>query len=146
MNTLAPGDHQVVVFGMIALDSVFKILKDKIRAEEILEGPEAVVFKTKWGKGVGVTTSNEAILEVGEKMGYSLVVKKDPKIGHVRIYARWDRQVDLTNAYQKLKKLDPGATWFLHSSKNLLLNGSIRNPKMRSTRLGLKEIIEVLKT
>ena len=138
-------DNRVVEFGLIALDGVFKILKDKIKAEEILKGSKVIKFKTKWGQAIGVVTWNEAVLEVGEKMGYSLVIKKDIKSGQVRIYGRWDRRVDLTKAYNKFKSLDPDATWFLHSSKCLLLNGSSRNPKMKPTKLSLKEISEVLK-
>lgn len=145
LNSTYQDDNKVVEFGLMALDSIFKILKDKIRAEETLEGSGAIKFKTEWGKGIGATTDNEAILELGEKMGYSLVVRKDPKRGHVRIYARGDREVDLTKVYHQLKKLDPEATWFLHSSKCLLLNGSTRNPKMKPTRLSLKEIIEVFR-
>lgn len=145
LNSIYQDDSQVVEFGLTALDGIFKILKDKIRAEEILDGPRAIKFETKWGKGIGVVTGNEAILELGEKAGYSLVVKKDPKIGHGRIYARWDKGVDLTDAYHKLKERDPEATWFLHSSKCLLLNGPTRNPETRPTKLGLREIIEVLK-
>lgn len=145
LNSLYQDDQWVAEFGLVALESVFKVLKDKIRAEEILNGSEAVKFRTKWGKGVGLITGNESILEVGEKMGYSLVIKKDPKRGGVRIYARWDRGVDLTEAYLRLKALDPEATWFLHPSCCLLLNGSTRNPEMKPTKLSLKKIIEVLR-
>ncbi len=145
LNSIRQDDKEVVEFGLTALDSVLKVTKDKMFAEEILEGPEVIKFKTKWGKGVGVVTSNEAILVVGEKMGYSLVVKKDKKRGDVRIYSRWDRGVDLTNVYHQLKALDPKATWFLHSSRCLLLNGSSRNPKMKPTELSLERIIEILK-
>jgi len=52
--------------------------------------------------------------------------------------------IDLTLAYEKLKKMDPEATWFLHIGKKMLLNGSVKNPKMRPTSLGLGEIIKVL--
>jgi len=145
LRSLGHEDEQVVEFGLKALDSVFRIIKDKIRAEEILSSHQIVRFESKWGKAVGLVTGNESVLEVGEKMGYSLVIKKDDQKGSVRIYARWDRGVDLTKACQELKKLDPGADWFLHASKCLLLNGSTRNPKMKPTKLNLKEIISVLK-
>ena len=52
--------------------------------------------------------------------------------------------IDLTLAYEKLRKMDPSATWFLHIGKKMLLNGSVKNPKMRPTRLGLSDIIRVL--
>ncbi len=143
LRSLGKKDEEVVDFGLKALDSVFRMMKDKIRAEETLTGPKAIEFKTQWGKGIAILTSNESVLEVGEKMGYTLVVKKDEKKGGVRIYSRWDRGVDLTAASNQLKKLDSEASWFLHASKCLLLNGSTRNPKMKPTKLSLAEIIAV---
>ena len=53
--------------------------------------------------------------------------------------------IDLTPVYEQLKKRDPDATWFLHVSKRMLLNGSSKNPKMRGSKLALRGVIEVLK-
>ena len=84
-------------------------------------------------------------------MGYVVVVRRDPRKGYLRIKARPDKDekdkgVDLTLAYEKLKKMDPSATWFLHVSKKMLLNGTTKNPKMKPTKLPLSVIIGVLKT
>jgi hypothetical protein len=54
-------------------------------------------------------------------------------------------KVDFTQAYEALMKKDPQATWFLHASKKILLNGTTKNPDMKPTKLSLDEIIEVLK-
>jgi hypothetical protein len=40
--------------------------------------------------------------------------------------------------------MDPGATWYLHVGRKMLLNGSAKNPKMKPSKLGVKEIIKVL--
>ncbi|MBI3070087.1 MAG: hypothetical protein HYY87_02170 [Candidatus Levybacteria bacterium] len=88
-------------------------------------------------------------------MGYAVVVRKDPRKGYVRIKARpsetrssklevRNEDINLTLTYEKLRKMDPGATWFLHISKKMLLNGTVKNPKMKPTRLSLEEIIKVL--
>jgi hypothetical protein len=45
------------------------------------------------------------------KWVFVLVVRKDPE-GMVRIKARPDSEVDLTEAYHKVKALNPEATWF----------------------------------
>jgi hypothetical protein len=63
----------------------------------------------------------------------------------VRIKALPESKADLTVCYNMCKKKDPQATWFLHASKKMLLNGSIKNPESRPTRLTLREIIEILK-
>ena len=78
-------------------------------------------------------------------MGFSVVVRKDPRKGYVRIKASPASKVDLTNIYEQLKKMDPEATWFLHVGKKMLLNGTPKNPKMVPTKLSLDAIIEVLR-
>jgi len=91
-------------------------------------------------------------------MGYVLTVRKDPATGSVRVKARPRRrtngkfpegvfenvEVDLTPVYEKLKKMDPDATWFLHISKRMLLNGSSKNPNMKGSKITLDEVVEVL--
>lgn len=140
-----PGQYQKTVeLGLIAMDAAYLVMKSKIDAEIALDA--GIEFKTPWGKAIGVETKNEATLQLGEKLGYALVVKKDPKRGTVRIYGRSDCGVNLEKAFQKLKKLDTDAGWFLHASKCLLLNGSAKNPTMKPTKLSLEEVIEVLKT
>lgn len=131
-------------FAFGVLDKIFQTLKNKVRAEEVLV-KESVVFKTKWGKAVAVETGNDQVITVGEKQGFVLVAKKDPKTGHLRIYGRWDKGIDLTGAYGEFKKRDRAATWYLHPSKCLLLNGSRHDPKMVPTKLSLVEIIKILK-
>jgi hypothetical protein len=84
-------------------------------------------------------------------MGYVIVARRDPRKGYLRIKAKpnksdTDKGVDLTLIYEKLKKMDPSATWFLHVSKKMLLNGSPKNPKMKPTKLPLSAIIGVLRT
>ena len=125
------------------LDTFLLNLKNKIRAEEELL-TKAKTFKTKWGKGIGLETGNKHFLFFAESQGYQVVFIKNPKSGGVKIYARPDSKVDLTEAYQKVKKLDPQSDWFLHSSKKLLLNQA-SVAQMRPTKLSLRQIMEVLK-
>lgn len=137
-------DRNLVEFGMLALDRVFKVLKDKVLAEKILR-EEGMGFKTRWGKAIAVESFDEQVLMVGQKQGFVLVARKNPKTGHLRIYSRWDKKVDLTRAFAEFKKKDPKASWYLHPSKRLLLNGARGDPKRVSTKLSLEEIVEILK-
>lgn len=144
LKILYPGQYEKVVeYGMQMMDALHVVMRSKVEAEKILA--QGLVFDTRWGKGIGVETSNEAVLQLGEKMGYSLVIKKDPKRKNIRIYGRSDRGVDFSGAYKLLKNLDSDANWFLHASKCLLLNGSAKNPNMKPTKLSLEEVIDVLK-
>lgn len=139
-----PGqDQRLLEWGLIYLDGLYQTLKAKIAAQKTIEkrGKE---FQTRWGKGLAVESGNDKILEVAEKLGFAVVVKKDLRDGAVRIYGRADKGVNLRRAYQKFLKADPNATWYLHPSKRLLLNGSRKKPGMRPSTLTLAEVIKVI--
>lgn len=144
LRGLAESDAEVMEFGLRAFDAMLLLTKSRLKAdEELATGQE---FETVWGKAIAVLAGNREVISRGQMKGYCLVVLKDPEIGGVRIYSRPGTGVDLTAAYEKLKKMDPAADWFLHSSKQLLLNQSSTNLHMKPTKLSLTEVIGVLKT
>lgn len=147
-------DDYYVEFGIECLESLLRTFENRIWAEREIE--KATRFETRWGTGLAFETLNDTVLKLAQKMGYVLVVRKDPRKGYVRIKARPEDEkqsaksnqqsvdIDLTPVYEKLKEKDPNATWFLHVSKKMLLNGTPKNPKMVPTKLSLDDIIEVL--
>lgn len=150
-------DSYYIDFGIECLDAILHNFENRIWAEkEIKENGRK--FKTKWGDGIGLETINDSVLKLAQKMGYAVVVRRDPRKGYIRIKARpttqdqkskirnQKQEIDLTGVYEKLKKMDPEATWFLHVSKKMLLNGTTKNPKMKPTKLGLDDIIRVIET
>ena len=140
---LYPGKYEHYVDWLShALDAVYILMQQKVKAEKEVEGGRK--FKTKWGEGVAIYTGNDSVLDAGVKNGYAVVLRKDPAKGFVRITGSNNLKVDLTKAYEQLAKKDPQATWFLHASKVLLRNGSTRNPTMRPTSLDLEDVIKVL--
>lgn len=138
---IGKSDEEVMEFSFLALDAILHKVKRAVDAREELK--EGIEFETPWGKSIAVETGNDNVLWEGERMGYSLVLKKDDESGNVRIYSRWDRGVDLAKAYEEIKTKDEKADWFLHSSKVLLLNGS-KMKKMRPTSLSIKQLIDIL--
>jgi len=133
-------------WGMVVLDGVYENLKAKIAAQGVIDN-EGVAFETRWGKGLGAVTNVFGFMPLAQTQGFAVVVTKDPKKGHVRIHGlnqEGKEDIDLTSTAEKLKAKDPQATWFLHASKKLLLNGSTVNPNMVPTSLGLNEVVEVL--
>ncbi|OGH26745.1 MAG: hypothetical protein A3C30_01905 [Candidatus Levybacteria bacterium RIFCSPHIGHO2_02_FULL_40_18] len=153
-------DQSVMAFGMDTLDSFYHYFENKVWAEKEIK-EKGIRFDTKWGKGLAVETLNDTVLKLAQVMGYVIAVRKDPSTGSVRIKARPKRRansqkptaksqvledvdIDLTPVYEKLRKMDPDATWFLHVSKRMLLNGSPKNPKMKGSKLTLSEVVEVL--
>lgn len=155
-----PKDDQTCLrLGFDMLDAALHGFENKIWAEEEIE-KKGIQFNTKWGHGIAVETSNDEVLKVAQLMGYVIAVRKDPKIGSVRIKVRPRKrskslqtrpesklesvEIDLTSVYEKLKKMDPDASWYLHVSNRMLLNGSSKNPNMRGSKLTLSEVVEVL--
>ena len=140
-------DMEYVNFGIICLEAMVHTFENRIWAEKEIK-QKGIEFNTRFGKGMGFETLNDTVLKLAQKMGYVLVVRKDPRKGYVRIKTlpstSENKGFDLTLAYEQLRKIDPDATWFLHISKKMLLNGTPKNPKMRSTKLKLGDIIRVL--
>jgi hypothetical protein len=134
---------KIVELGMQSLDAIYKNFQNKIWAEKELKD-KGVEFVTRWGKGVGVATVNDEVVHLGQKMGYTIVVRKDPTKGYLRVKALPKDEIDLTALHDRLKAEEPDATWFLHASRHMVLNGSSKNPDMRPTKKSLEEIIAVV--
>ncbi len=139
---MAGSDEEAMTFGLKGMDAVFHQIKKSLDAQKELK--EGIEFLTSWGKGIGLETGNDNVLWEGEKEGYCLVIRKDVESGGVRIYGRYDTEVDLTKAYNQFRKIDPSSDWYLHQSKKLLLNAATSH-EMKPTKLSLEEIIKVLK-
>ncbi|MBI2420795.1 MAG: hypothetical protein HYV38_01795 [Candidatus Levybacteria bacterium] len=140
-----PGnDEYYVEFISECLDAILHNFENRIWAEEEIK-KHGQDFQTKWGKALGIETMNDDAIRLAQKMGYILVARKDPRKGYVRIKANPGSKVDLTSTYERLRKMDPKATWFLHVGKKMLLNGSAKNPKVKTSSLRLDDIIGVLK-
>ena len=45
-------------------------------------------FKTRFGRGIGFETINDTVIKLSQKMGYVIVVRKDPRKGYVRVKAK----------------------------------------------------------
>lgn len=145
LKLLKPDQDQYYVdFVCEALDALLHEFENRIWVEKEIK-EEGREFDSLWGKAIGLETVNDSVVKLGQKMGYAVVVRKDPRKGYVRIKASPASKVDLTNTYEQLKKMDPNATWFLHVGRKMLLNGTPKNPKMVPTKLKLDEIINVLK-
>lgn len=135
---------KIMEMSLPILDGIYKNFQNKVWAEKAIK-EEGVEFKCKWGKGLGVETVNDEVIRLAQRQGFVLAVRKDPKKDYVRIKAQPDSNADLAACYNILKKKDPEATWFLHASHKMILNGSIKNPETKPTKLTLREILEVLK-
>jgi hypothetical protein len=129
---------------MDCLDASYKMFQNKVWAEKEIK-EKGIEFATRFGKSFGIETVNREAVHFGQKMGYVIAVRKDPKVGSIQIKTIPRDDIDLTELYEEVKRVDSEATWFLHASKHMLLNGSSKNPDMKPTKLTLNEVIEAVK-
>lgn len=158
-------DEKCLNFGFDLLDAILHRFEQRIWAEDEIK-EKGIIFQTRFGKCLGIESLNDEVIRLAQKMGYKIVIRKDPRKGYVRIKAKpkqnnefkknsggvcftgtmiEDNIIDLTSIYEKLKSLDSEANWFLHVSRKMLLNGSSKNSQMQATKLSLNKIIEVVK-
>lgn len=142
-----PGDDSYYLdMGMVCLDALVHDFENRIWAEK--EIANAQQFDTRFGKGIAFETINDSVIKLSQKMGFVIVIRKDPRKGYVRIKTlpatEYEKGADLTLAYEQLSKMDPLATWYLHVGKKMLLNGTPKNPKMIPTSLTLEQIVKVV--
>ncbi|MGB3094350.1 MAG: hypothetical protein WBB49_00475, partial [Microgenomates group bacterium] len=130
-----------VIFKM--LDASLQVLKMKIRAEkEIVQGYS---FTSKFGKSLALDSENESVIKLALKKGFEFVLLFYSNDNTYRIKTLPSKKYDLTPLYEAIKKQDEKATWFLHISKNMLLNGSSKRPDSVPSSLPLKSVIEIIK-
>ena len=136
-------DSELVQFGIRCLDGILVSFKIRIAAEEALN--TGIQFQTHWGTTIAVETTTNGVTKLALKSGYTLVARRNPETGMVRIKAAPLPEINLRSVCEKLKKVDSQATWYFHPSGHMVLNGSLRNPTMRASKLSLSEVIEILK-
>ena len=90
--------HETMEIVFILLDAILNIFKNKVRAEEDIK--QGFVFKSKWGKSLVMESKNEEALKLALKTGYTLVARKDPEKGHIRIKTLPDKKYDLILLYK----------------------------------------------
>lgn len=137
--------HQdFVEWGCICLDGVYNSIRNKIHAEKSI-GESGFEFESTYGNALAIQTFNDEVIKIGLKMGFVIVVRRDPAKHYIRIKARPESGIDLSVVHEKLIALDPEATWFLHPDKKQLLNGNTKNPNNVYTKLTLEDVIDILK-
>lgn len=136
-------DESQLHFGFQCLDNAYASLTQHFKALEIIriKGQEIPI---QGGKALALSTRNDDVIKVAQKQGYLLVIRKDPKLGSIRIKARPDSALDLTQLYQRILAADKTGTWFFHGSGKMLLNGSQKNRDQQPSPLTLEQIIVLI--
>lgn len=134
-------DRQFDIFFEL-LESLFINIKNKIIAEKDLK--KGFIFHSRWGKSIAVETKIENCNKVAIKMGYDLVIRRNPQRNYLKVSLHPNSKLSLKPIYQLLKEKCPQASWYLHSSNKLLFDGNNKNPKFVPSNLSLKQIIAIV--
>lgn len=137
-------DESQLYFGFDCLNNAYAIITQQLKAEEIIQ-EKGQKFYIKYGECLALNTSNDDTIKLGQKQGFILVVRKDPKLGSIRIKIRPDAPFDLTPVYEQIKTLDQTGTWFYHGSGRMLLNGSTKDRNQKPSPLSLNQVVEIIK-
>ncbi|MFA9288513.1 MAG: hypothetical protein ACEQSA_01395 [Weeksellaceae bacterium] len=143
LRGLLSSDQELVSMTFLMLDGILFTVKNNIQAEEDVKA--GMIFKTKMGKTLVMETKNESAMKFALKSGFELVARRDPNNGTIRIKTQPNEKYDLTKLHEKIMKVDGKASWFLHASGNMLLNGSSKAPDVVPSSLSLKELVAILK-
>ena len=137
-------DDSQMHFGMECLEYAYASLKQTVKAKEIIasKGQE---FTIQAGKCLAVATRNNDVVKQAQKLGFALVIKKDPVIGHMNIKARPDVDIVLEDLYQAIIEQDTEGSWFYHNSGKMLINGSRKHRNQKPTPLSLTQVVAMVK-
>jgi len=136
-------DRELMAQGFLLLEAVVFGFRQKIKAEEEIK--EGVEFETKWGRSIAMETKVSRVSKLAQKQGFKLTVRKEPETGLVMIKCQPEKKLDLSSAYKALMEADKQADWYFHPSRHIILNGSRHDKQVRPSKLGLTELIEILK-
>lgn len=137
-------DDDMIEFGMTCLDSSYQILKNQLKAAELLK-TRAQYFEHPFGTVMLIATKNDDVLKLGQKQGVTMTIRKDEEDGHVRIKLRPDATIDLKPLADKIMAMEPEASWFYHHSGKMLLNGSVKQHNKVPSQLNLLQIHTLVK-
>lgn len=131
-------------YGLPLIDYMVTNLINVAGAERELK-EKGLRFETLWGPAVALESESGTVATRAYRQGYVLLVGINPKLGYRRLTGKTGSDVDLTDAYNKVKTLDPDADWYLHQSKRMLLSGSHSAPNVKISRLSLQDLVGLVK-
>lgn len=140
LGSNSESSKKAVELGGEILYRILEVLKRK--EQSLIDWEKRQEFESKFGKGYAV--SSETInREFCREQDGDLYLMIDPKYKSVQFFAP---EKDIAEIYEKVKSLDPEASWFLHQSHHMVICGSGSAPDSKPTKLTLEELIEVVKS
>jgi hypothetical protein len=143
LRSSSQNNHETVERMLPILDGLLIAMKVKVSAEKELKN--GVTLQTRWGKSLIIETSNDEVLKLGLKLGYTFVARKDPERGYIRIKTFPSKDFDLTPLHDAIVRRDPEARWYLHPTGNMLLNGNYQYDTNEASRLDMAAFLAIVR-
>lgn len=142
-NALFPNRPQHVTMAMLPnLDAWYEHEARQLRLEQAYN--RRIEFQTRWGRGIAMESEDGGSSRLAYREGAILYAYRDGR-GFSGVAAQSQSSVDLSSAYTKLLRVDPGADWYLHPNRRLLLCGTPKSPVRNLSELSLDQLVDVLK-
>ncbi|MBP7740690.1 hypothetical protein KA089_00725 [Candidatus Woesebacteria bacterium] len=138
-------DESQMRFGLTCLDSAYAVLTQQLKAKEVIAQKGREFTLSNKEKCLALETRNDDTIKMAQKQGYELVIRKDPKLGNIRIKVRPDSNLNLKPLYHAIKEADKRGTWFYHPSGKMLLNGSKKHHDQQPSKLKIDDVIKLAK-
>jgi hypothetical protein len=139
---LYPTDpHRVAQAMLPNLDAWYATEHRLARLEEAFD--QRIEFVTPWGLGIAMESVDGGSSKLAFSRGAVLYAYRDSN-GWMGIAAQARSSVDLSPVYTQLQEADPGADWYLHASRRLLLCGTAKSPPRHPSQLTLIELVRVI--
>lgn len=128
-----------VELGIEILERILVVLKRK--QESLKDWGKKIEFQTKFGKSFAVISETVDREFCKEQRG-DLFLMYHPNHKGVQFFTP-SFEIDLQPIYEKVKALDPEASWFLHQSHHMVICSSSSAPDSKPTKLSFEELIKV---
>lgn len=136
-------DEAQLNFGMQCLDYALAVVRQQFSAVEQI-ATLGQPFELPSGPCLAIETSNDDTIKLAQKKGYVLVVKRDPKLGNIRIKVRPDSNFSLHALHQAIIAQDSVGTWYYHPSGKMLINGSQKHRNQTPSPLSLQAVVTLI--
>lgn len=142
MHRLQKYDNEaVLLMVLVYLDAVYQRLRDQEEAKEAIASGKK--FESMWGKSIAIVTSADDANKTAQKMGYNLVIVRDPKKMRTAIKTSPKTSYSLEPLYAKITLIDDPKRWYYHNSGHMLINGTSKK-EAEPTSLTLTQIVELV--
>lgn len=133
---------RAIELGGEILDRILVVLEEKHHS--LKDWEERIEFESKFGKSYAVRSKyiNRAFCNTQDG---DLYLMYDPENEHIQFYTPNRVNLDLEPIYEKMKGIDPDASWFLHQSHHMVICGSGSRPEFVKSKLSFEELIGVVK-